>query len=60
MSYLLKLKPQYRLQLGILILILSVISFFVIWNYETGFFGGFIAGGLLGIGLGLIVTYKKQ
>ncbi|MEP5256458.1 MULTISPECIES: hypothetical protein [Winogradskyella] len=60
MNYFLKLKPRIRLQLGIVVTVLSAIAFYYIWNNDTGFLGGFIAGALLGIGFGLIVTYKKK
>jgi len=59
MSYILSVKPQLRLQVGILISIVALIAIGVVWNSEVGFLGGFIAGILLGLGLGLILTYKK-
>lgn len=55
----LSIKPKDRLKLGLVFLILAVIAFYIIWNYNTGFFGGFITGGFMGIGLGLIITHKK-
>jgi hypothetical protein len=60
MSFLLKIKPKYRLQIGLMFLILAAFSFYLIWNYDTGFIGGFLAGIFIGIGLGLIITHKKQ
>lgn len=46
--------------LGAAITFLALLSLYIIWNYDTGFLGGFISGILLGIGIGLLVTYKKQ
>ena len=60
MNFILRINPKYRLQLGTIAMILAVISFFIISNYETGFFGGLLTGILTGLGIGLIVTYKKQ
>ena len=60
MSYLLKINSRIRLQLGLVIFGLALIGLYFNWNYNVGFFGGFITGILLGLGFGLIVTYKKQ
>ncbi|SDI23300.1 hypothetical protein [Winogradskyella thalassocola] len=60
MSYILSVKPQVRLRIGIIISILALISLYLVCNYDFGgFAGGFITGILIGLGFGLIVTHKK-
>ncbi|MCB0383028.1 MAG: hypothetical protein KDD05_06945 [Psychroserpens sp.] len=60
MSIIYKLSSKTRLILGLVILILGILSFLYINEYDTGFFGGFITGILIGVGLGLVVTHKKK
>ena len=59
MSFILKIPSKTRLIVGIIATTLGVLSFLILDKYKVGFLGGLISGMLLGIGVGLIVTYKK-
>ncbi|WP_431136388.1 hypothetical protein [Psychroserpens mesophilus] len=60
MSVLYKLSSKTRLVSGSIIFVLGMLSFLYIYKYDTGFFEGFITGILIGIGFGLVITYKKK
>jgi uncharacterized membrane protein YbhN (UPF0104 family) len=49
-----------RLVLGSILSVLGVLSLLYVNEHDTGFFGGFITGILIGVGLGLVITYKKK
>ncbi|MEQ3664384.1 MULTISPECIES: hypothetical protein [unclassified Olleya] len=59
MSFILKIPSKTRLIVGIIATTLAVLSFLILDKYKVGFLGGLISGMLLGMGIGLIVTYKK-
>lgn len=60
MSVLYKLSSKTRFISGVIILVLGLLSFIYINEYQTGFFEGFIAGSLIGVGFGLVMTYNKK
>jgi fructose-specific phosphotransferase system IIC component len=61
MSFILKIPSKTRLIVGIIATTLAVLSFLILDKYnKVGFLGGLISGMLLGMGIGLIVTYKKK
>lgn len=60
MSVLFKLSSMTRLVLGSILSVLGILSFQYINEHDTGFHGGFITGILIGLGLGLVITYKKK
>ena len=60
MNVLFKLSSKTRLVLGSVLLVLGILSFLYINEFDTGFLGGFITGILIGVGLGLVITYKKK
>jgi fructose-specific phosphotransferase system IIC component len=59
MSFILKIPSKTRLIVGIIATTLAVLSLLILDKYKVGFLGGLISGMLLGMGIGLIVTYKK-
>ncbi len=59
MSFILNIPSKTRLIIGVIVTILSLLSFFVLDKYSVGFLGGMLSGMLLGIGVGLLVTHKK-
>jgi uncharacterized membrane protein YbhN (UPF0104 family) len=60
MSVLCKLSSKTRLISGVILSILGLLSLFYINEHQTGFLGGFIAGSLISVGIGLVITYKKK
>lgn len=56
MSFLLNIKSKYRLQFGLSILFLGASMLY----FDLVPLDGFLAGGLLGYGLGLIVIKNKK
>ena len=60
MNFVYKLKPQVRLSIGIVMILMGLLftvgfDFFKI-NIQNS---GFLSGIVLGIGIGLVVTYRK-
>ncbi|MBR9846543.1 MAG: hypothetical protein GYB35_10795 [Algicola sp.] len=60
MSALYKLSSKSRLITGSVAMGLGVLSLLYIYTYDTGFLEGFITGILIGVGFGLVMTYKKK
>ena len=59
MNFLLKINHKTRLKLTVLLSMLSVVGLYILWNYETGFLGGFITGITIALTLVLVSSLKK-
>ena len=60
MDFLLKIKPKYRLLLGLVSAVLGLLALYINLNFETGFLGGFITGLIIALAFWLIVTHKVK
>jgi uncharacterized membrane protein (UPF0136 family) len=60
MNFLLKIKPKYRLPLGLFLVLTGGLALYVNLNFETDFLGGFITGLIFALAFLLIVTNKKN
>lgn len=59
MKSLLEVNSGIRLRVGLILFVLSLLGIYLLRIGDYGFWGGLITGMLFGIGLGLVLTYKK-
>jgi len=60
MDFLLKMKPKYRLLLGLVLTIIGGVALYINLNFETGFLGGFITGLIIALAFWLVVTHTVK